>query len=90
VKPCLGCPSQRLFTSSHHSPSIGIGRAEKGESGISLDCIGYILPEKTGGVNVRAKKEPCERDPLRELQVVQQLTKLSYASGSPPSLIGIT
>ena len=53
------------------------GRAVKGLSGIVLDCIGYTLPEKTGGVNVRAKKTPCERDPLRELHVMQQLTKLS-------------
>jgi len=28
-------------------------------------------------VNVCAKKEPCERDPLRELQVVQHETRLS-------------
>ena len=53
------------------------GRAEKGLSGIVLDCIGYILPEKTGEVNVCAKKEPCERDPLRELQVLQHDTRLS-------------
>ncbi len=53
------------------------GRAVKGLSGIVLDCIGYILPEKTGGVNVCAKKEPCERDPLRELQVLQHETRLS-------------
>ena len=53
------------------------GRAVKGESGIVLDCIGYILPEKTGGANVRAKKDPCERDPLRELQVKQLDTRLS-------------
>jgi hypothetical protein len=53
------------------------GRAVKGLSGIVLDFIGYILPEKTGGVNVRAKKEPCERDPLRELQVLQHETRLS-------------
>ena len=66
------------------------GRAVKGLSSIVLDCIGYILPEKTGGVNLRAKKEPCERDPLRELQVAQLETRLSKAKGSPPSLIGIT
>jgi hypothetical protein len=53
------------------------GRAVKGESGIGLDCIGYILPEKTGGVAVRAKKTPSERDPLLLLHRVQQLTKLS-------------
>jgi hypothetical protein len=53
------------------------GRAVKGLSGIVLDLIGYILPEKTVGVNVCAKKEPCERDPLRELQGLQQLTRLS-------------
>jgi hypothetical protein len=41
-------------------------------------------------VNVVPKKEPCERDPLRELQVLQHDTRLSYASGSPPALIGIT
>jgi hypothetical protein len=28
-------------------------------------------------VNVCAKKEPCERDPLRELQVLQHDTRLS-------------
>jgi hypothetical protein len=28
-------------------------------------------------VNVCAKKAPCERDPLRELQVVQHETRLS-------------
>jgi hypothetical protein len=28
-------------------------------------------------VNVRAKKTPCERDPLRELQVLQHETRLS-------------
>ena len=53
------------------------GRAVKGLSSIVLDCIGYILPEKTGGANVCAKKEPCERDPLRELQLVQLETRLS-------------
>jgi hypothetical protein len=41
-------------------------------------------------VNVVPKKTPCERDPLRELQVLQHETRLSYASGSPPALIGIT
>ena len=53
------------------------GRAVKGESGIGLDFIGEILPEKTGGVNVLPKKTPCERDPLRELQVLQHDTRLS-------------
>ena len=53
------------------------GRAVKGLSSIVLDCIGYILEEKTGGVNLCAKKEPCERDPLRELQLVQHETRLS-------------
>jgi hypothetical protein len=53
------------------------GRAVKGLSGIVLDFIGDILEEKTGGANVRAKKEPCERDPLRELQVLQHETRLS-------------
>jgi hypothetical protein len=66
------------------------GRAVKGLSSIVLDCIGYILPEKTGGVAPRAKKTPSERDPLRELQVTQHDTRLSYAMGSPPALIGIT
>jgi len=28
-------------------------------------------------VNVCAKKEPCERDPLRELQALQHDTRLS-------------
>ena len=53
------------------------GRAVKGLSSIVLDCIGYILPEKTGGVNLRAKKEPCERDPLRLLHATQLDTRLS-------------
>ena len=53
------------------------GWAVKGLSGIGLDCIGYILEEKTGGVAVRAKKTPSERDPLRELQVTQHETRLS-------------
>jgi hypothetical protein len=53
------------------------GRAVKGESGIGLDCIGYILPEKTGGVAVRAKKTPSERDPLLLLHLVQHETRLS-------------
>ncbi len=53
------------------------GRAVKGLSSIVLDCIGYILPEKTGGVNLCAKKLPCERDPLRLLHILQALTRLS-------------
>ena len=53
------------------------GRAVKGLSGIVLDCIGDILEEKTGGVALRAKKTPSERDPLLLLHLVQQLTRLS-------------
>jgi hypothetical protein len=66
------------------------GRAVKGESGIGLDCIGYILPEKTGGVALRAKKEPSDRDPLLLLHLAQQLTRLSNAMGSPPWMMGMT
>ena len=54
-----------------------IGRAVNGLSWCDLDCIGEIKAEKTGGVNVLPKKEPCERDPLRELQLVQHETRLS-------------
>ena len=53
------------------------GRAVKGLSGIVLDFIGDILEEKTGGVNLRAKKTPCERDPLRLLHATQLETRLS-------------
>ena len=66
------------------------GRAVKGLSGIVLDCIGDILEEKTGGVAVRAKKTPSERDPFLLLHDAQQLTRLSNAMGSPPLMIGIT
>ena len=66
------------------------GRAVKGLSSIVLDCIGYILPEKTGGVALRAKKEPSDRDPLLLLHDAQQLTRLSNAIGSPPCIIGMT
>jgi len=65
------------------------GRAVKGESGIVLDCVGDILPEKTGGVACCAKKTPSDRLPLRLLHLAQQLTKLSYAIGSPPLTIGM-
>jgi hypothetical protein len=53
------------------------GRAVKGLSGIVLDCIGDILEEKTGGVALRAKKLPSERDPFLLLQLVQHATRLS-------------
>ena len=53
------------------------GRAVKGLSGIGLDCIGDIKAEKTGGVAVRAKKTPSERDPLLLLHLVQHDTRLS-------------
>ena len=42
-----------------------------------LDRIGEIMEGKIGGANVCAKKTPCERDPLRELQVLQALTQFS-------------
>ena len=53
------------------------GRAVKGESGIGLDCIGYILPEKTGGVALLAKKERCERLPLELLHRTQHAIMLN-------------
>jgi hypothetical protein len=42
-----------------------------------LDRFGEIKEGKTGGVGVCAKKLPCERDPLRELHAVHELTRLS-------------
>jgi hypothetical protein len=53
------------------------GRAVNGLSWCDLDRIGEIKEEKTGGANVCAKKDPCERDPLRELHVLHALTQLS-------------
>jgi len=41
------------------------------------DRVGEGKAEKTGGANARAKKTPCERDPLRELHDLQALNKLS-------------
>jgi hypothetical protein len=41
-------------------------------------------------VAVRAKKTPSERDPLLLLHLVQHETRLSYAMGSPPDLMGMT
>jgi hypothetical protein len=61
-----------------------------GLSGMTEAALGERGGQKTGGVNVRAKKEPCERDPLRELHEAQHETRLSNAKGSPPDLMLIT
>ena len=55
-----------------------------------MTVSGRGTPEKTGGVAVRAKKTPSDRDPLLLLHLVQHDTRLSYAIGSPPALIGMT
>jgi hypothetical protein len=53
------------------------GRILKGLSSIVSERVRERSEGKTGGVNVVPKKEPCERDPLRELQVLQHDTRLS-------------
>jgi hypothetical protein len=49
--------------------------------------FGEILLGKAGGVELDAKKRPCERDPLRLLHGRQQEIMLSRLTGSPPDLI---
>ena len=49
--------------------------------------IGEILLGKAGGVELRAKKAPCERDPLDELQGLQAVIIFSRLIGSPPDLM---
>lgn len=56
-------------------------------SGIS-DCIGEGNPEKTGGVDCPAKKDACEREPLRALQGAQHAIRFSM-SCVPPLALGI-
>ena len=49
--------------------------------------LGEIRTGKAGGVDVRAKKEPCEREPLDELHFEQQAIIFYKELGSPPFLI---
>lgn len=49
--------------------------------------IGEILLGKAGGVELRAKKRPCERDPLELLHREQQAIIFSRLTGSPPDLM---
>jgi len=49
--------------------------------------IGEVWIGKAGGVETRAKKTPCERDPLDELHRLQQANKLDGSTGFPPFLI---
>ncbi len=49
--------------------------------------IGEILLGKAGGVELRAKKTACERDPFDELHDLQHATIFSRLTGSPPLLM---
>lgn len=49
--------------------------------------IGEIELGKAGGVELRAKKTPCERDPLALLHRAQHAIMFSKLTGSPPDLI---
>ncbi len=55
-----------------------------------MECgayLGEILLGKAGGVELPAKKTPCERDPLALLHREQQAIMLSKLTGFPPDLI---
>jgi len=52
-----------------------------------LVVLGEILLGKAGGVERRAKKRPCERDPLELLHRLQHATIFSRLIGSPPALM---
>ena len=49
--------------------------------------FGEVWIGKAGGVELDAKKRPCERDPLELLHRLQQAIILSRLIGSPPALI---
>ena len=65
----------------------GVVSVTNGLSGMTEAALGERLPEKAGGVELDAKKTPCERDPLLELHRLQQATIFSRLIGSPPALM---
>ena len=58
-----------------------------GLSWCNTDRVGEGKPGKTGGVRLRSKKTPCEREPLLELHGLQQLTMLLISMANSGALL---
>lgn len=58
-----------------------------GPAGTVLVVFGEKLLGKAGGVELAAKKTPCEREPFELLHRLQAATQFSISSGLPPALI---